>query len=396
MKQPAGYDGYTAFAYLDADENRASFDLATDVGRLPSYEAGLTEAQELRARELIAGSLVISLHDHPFRLPADLDQLAAYQATGRVALGYAGLRRSGLDAVFDNVGFPGWSWDRTITDLGMRLCDVAQQDFVTIARGTAELLRAREAGRVALVLGLEGSEVIGDELDRIDVLYGLGIRQLGIVYQQQNALGSGLQAAKDEGLTALGRRAVRRMNQLGIAIDISHAGDRTGLDVIEASEHPVLITHAGARGVWNTRRMKPDRVLVACAEAGGLIGLEAAPHTTLSAANPVHSIASVMDHFRYCVDLIGAEHVAFGPDTFFGDHVALHGQVAGTLNLAAFHAAGPPFTPVGYVDGLENPGECFPNIVRRLVGDGWSDAEIVKVIGANVLRVLDRIWGARR
>ncbi|MFJ5220910.1 dipeptidase [Streptomyces sp. NPDC088354] len=386
------HDGYEAFSYLEPHADHPVFALAPDVGRLPAYDCGLSFDQEERARGLLGEHIVISLHDHPFRLPAEMSQLGAYQRSGRVALGYEGLSHSQLDAVFDNVGGPGWSWDATVTDLGMRLGDVAHQDFVVHARTAAEIRRAHATGRLALVIGLEGAELIGEDLDRIDVLYGLGVRQLGIAYQERNALGYGLQAPVDHGLTAFGRLAVQRMNRLGMAIDLSHAGDRTAMDVIEASENPVLITHAGARAVWNTRRMKPDEVIRACAARGGLIGLEAAPHTTLSAAHPRHDIESVLDHLRYCVELVGMDHVAFGPDTFFGDHVALHGALAETLDMAAFHAAGPAFEPTEYVRGLENPGECFPNIVRCLVREGWDDASIAAVVGGNVMRVLDGIW----
>jgi membrane dipeptidase len=182
------------------------------------------------------------------------------------------------------------------------------------------------------------------------------------------------------------------MNQLGMAIDLSHAGDRTALDVIEASSKPVLITHAGARGLWDTRRMKPDEVIRACAEAGGMIGIETAPGTTVSPGHPRHTIESVMDHFRYCTDLVGIEHVGFGPDTFFGDHLGFHHAMSDMLGVKEALAAGPASEPVVYVAGVENPGECFPNITRWLVAHGYSDEEITAVTGGNALRVLDVIW----
>ncbi len=222
------------------------------------------------------------------------------------------------------------------------------------------------------------------------LLYGLGIRQIGIAYSDANALGSGLSETTDGGLTAFGRRAVARMNQLGLAIDVSHSSDRTALDVCEHSDKPVFITHAGARAVWDTPRMKPDEVLVAVARTGGVIGMSAAPHTTLSDAHPRHSIESVMDHFRYCVELAGIDHVAFGPDTLYGDHVQLHKIFAHLLSLAALR--GPDFEPVGYVDGLENPTENFPNICSWLVSHGFDDASIRAVIGGNVYRTLQSVW----
>jgi membrane dipeptidase len=138
--------------------------------------------------------------------------------------------------------------------------------------------------------------------------------------------------------------------------------------------------------------MKPDDVLRAVAHTGGVIGISAAPHTTLSAAHPRHSIESVMDHFRYCADLVGIEHVAFGPDTLYGDHVALHRIFAHLLSLAA--SRGPAFDPVGYVDGLENPTENFANICDWLVQNGYGDSEIRAVIGGNVYRALEVAWQA--
>ena len=181
------------------------------------------------------------------------------------------------------------------------------------------------------------------------------------------------------------------MNKLGIAIDVSHSGDQTSLDTIEVSERPIFITHAGARSLWDTRRMKPDEVLRAMAAKGGVIGIEAAPHTTLTKKHPKHSIESYMEHFEYCADLIGIDHVAFGPDTLFGDHVGLHHYFAKQLSIRSAHGT-QQFEEVEFVDGIENPAEAFPNIVRWLVKHDYSDGDIAKAIGGNVMRVLDEVW----
>src|SRR5260370_37894017 len=147
----------------------------------------------------------------------------------------------------------------------MARADVAHsRHFITV--GTwADIGGAQGSGRVGLVFGMEAATPIENEIDRLDVLYGLGLRQIGIAYSEANALGSGLAEQRDGGLTALGRRAVTRMNKLGLAIDVSHSSDRTALDTCEQSERPVFLTHAGARAVWETARMKPDAVLRAVA-----------------------------------------------------------------------------------------------------------------------------------
>ncbi len=388
---------YSAYSYLpDGDIPR--FELAPEFGRVPPYPASLPAELRERSRALLRDSLVISLHDHPVRFPLRMEQTPEYNRSGRQHAAYAGLAASGMTVVFDNMmdgtacvtGNAPWRWNDVITDLGMRQADVAHASGFMTVRTVADIDEAHRSGRIGLVFGLEAATPIENEIDRLDVLYGLGIRQIGIAYSDANALGSGLSEVVDGGLTAFGRRAVTRMNRLGLAIDVSHSSDRTALDVCEQSQRPVLITHAGARGIWNTPRMKPDDVLRAVAQTGGVIGISAAPHTTLSAAHPRHSIESVMDHFQYCVDMVGLEHVAFGPDTLYGDHVQLHKIFAHLLSLAA--SRGPSFDPVGYVDGLENPTENFGNICDWLVRRGYDDAAIRAVIGGNVYRVLDAVW----
>jgi membrane dipeptidase len=390
---------YSAYSYLP-EGTLPAFDLAPEFGRVPPYAGpGLTPEQAGRSRQLLQDSLVISLHDHPVRFPRDMTQTPAYNRTGRQHAAYAGLLASGLTVVFDNLmdgtacvtGNAPWRWDDIITDLGMRLADLAHagSQFLVV-KTLADIDEAHRSGRVGLVFGLEAATPIENELDRLDVLYGLGIRQLGIAYSDANTLGSGLSEPSDGGLTAFGRRAVTRMNQLGIAIDLSHSSDRTALDTCEQTSQPVLITHAGARAVWATPRMKPDEVLRAVAATGGVVGMSAAPHTTLSHEHPRHTIDSVMDHFRYCVDLVGIEHVAFGPDTLYGDHVALHRVFAHLLSLAALR--GPEFEPVGYVDGLENPTENFANICDWLVRHDFSDDDIRAVLGGNIYRALQAAW----
>jgi membrane dipeptidase len=396
--EPVSTDPYVSYGYLTAGVDLPEFVLAPEFDRVAPYESPLSTEERDRARDLLASNIVISLHDHPVRFPNDMRETPEYNRTGRQHTAFAGLKASGMTAIFDNMmdgtacvtGNAPWRWLDIITDLGMRQADVAHQSDVVVVRTLQDIYDAHRDGKVGLVFGLEAATPIENEIDRLDVLYGLGLRQIGIAYSDANSLGSGLSELVDGGLTSFGRRAVRRMNQLGLAIDVSHSSDRTGIDTCDVSDQPVFMTHAGAREVWDTTRMKSDGVLRAVAETGGVIGMSAAPHTTLSHAHPRHSIESVMDHFLYCVDLVGVEHVAFGPDTLYGDHVQLHTVFAGMLKIGAM--AGPSFEKVQYVDGLENPTENFANICGWLVQRGFSDSEIAAVLGGNILRALEGIW----
>ncbi|MCD6445967.1 membrane dipeptidase [Candidatus Bathyarchaeota archaeon] len=391
------YLGYKPYQYLEAGKDYREFRLWQ--GREEwRYLVPLSKSEEERVLEIAEKSVVISLHEHPILFPEDMNELFEYIREGRGFTAYEELSNSPLDAVFDNLfdgtatitSKAGWKWTDVIYDLGMRLSDIGHQDFVIKGETVEDILKAHREGKLALIPTLESATPIENEVDRVDVLYGLGVRMMGLVYSEANQLGGGLREKRDSGLTDFGYEVVERMNKLGMAIDVSHCGDQTALDAIEASKDPVFITHCGARSLWNIKRLKPDEVLQACAEKGGLIGIEAAPHTTISKKHPEHSIESVMDHFEYCVELVGIDHVGFGPDTLYGDHVALHHAFARHLSIKQ---AFTQHKEVPYVKGMENPTEAWWNIVRWLVKHGYSDKEIKKVIGENALRVLKKIWG---
>lgn len=357
--------------------------LAPDTGRLPSYQ-GVPAAARTRAGELLTRHPAISLHDHPVRLPDPLtaETWLAWRADGREHLGYAGLAGSGWAALVASA--------LSTSDLDRLLgwARFLRQDMLSHA-GRAVFVAgpgdipAAGSGPVGILLGLEDLNAVGAGLSALPRLFDAGIRCAGLTYNDGNPLGGGLASDPDDGLTALGRRAVGLMNELGITVDVAHVGDRTALDACRVTQAPVVVSHAGARAVWPTPRMKPDAVLDAVAATGGVVAVSAAPNSTLSAAHPRHSLDSAMDHLTYLADRLGVEHVALGPDAFFGDHVGLY---EATGHRTAW--ATPPHEEVRYVAGLENPGEAATNVTAWLLDRGWPEADIARVIGGNVLQVL--------
>jgi len=390
---------YRSFSYLDQKQDYRAFDLADEIDRVPAHCIPLTDEEEARTGRLLEENILISMHEHLGVMPVDVSESKAYTHEGRMATAFQGLEAAHWDAVLDNLmdgilnieSKSGWKWTEVIHDLGMRLCDIAHQDFVFHATTIDDIRRAHDEGRVAWIASMEGCAMIENEVERIEILYGLGVRALGITYSESNALGSGLKEPGDGGLTVFGRRAVERMNKVGMLIDCSHCGDRTTVDVIEASEKPIVLSHIGARALWDSNRLAPDAVIEACAAKGGVIGVEAAPHTTLSPDHPTHTLDSVMDHFEYLEKLVGIDHVGFGPDTIYGDHVGLHNVYAANLSLKQATGA-QSFERVEYVEGLENPTEGSRTIIRWLVKHGYSDEDIAKAMGGNALRVLGEAW----
>lgn len=395
------WNSYRSYQYLRAGEDYRAFDLVSAVERVPAAGIEWSEKVEARACEFEEQHLVVSAHDHLSLRPADPGDFAEYRRQGRESTPYEGIAHSGVDLFFD--GGPAavsmirshtpWDWDDAVSDLAMRQADWAHQSLLAPVRTLEDARRARAENKVGVVLTLESASPIGNDVDRLDILYGLGVRLLGLVYSESNQLGSGLADTGDAGLTALGRRALRRMNDLGIIVDVSHTGDATALDAVRRSSAPVVITHAGSRALWPTPRMKPDEVIRACADSGGFIGVEAAPHTTITAKNPRHSLDSVMEHVERCVELVGIDHVAFGPDTNFGDHTAWHRVFAPLFGKDdADPVTLPPHEQVPYVQGCENPAEAVRNMIRWLFDRGYSEDDVAKLAGGNVRRVASAVW----
>lgn len=398
-------DDYSSYQYLQAGVDYQVFDMAAQMHRVEDTIIPLSDDEVARVDRLATECLVLSMHDHPNQFPDDITESPDYVRDAHVTTAYEGLAHSVLDCVFDNLmdgicaieSAKGWKWTDVLHDLGMRLSDIAHQDFVVVAGTVADIVEAKANGTVAWVPVLEGAAPIENELDRLDILYGFGVRSIGVTYNEANHLGSGLREHTDGGLTVFGHQAVRRMNDLGMLIDCSHSGDQTTLDAIEASSKPIVLSHIGARALWNTNRMAPDEVLLACASKGGVIGIEAAPHTTVTEQHRAHDIESVMEHFEYVADLVGIDHVGFGVDTTYGDHVGLHDTYASKLSLhdlrrSAVADSTPDFEKVEFVKGMENPTEASHNILRWLVKHGYTDEQIAKVVGGNAVRLLTDVW----
>ena len=151
------YDGYKSYSYLTPVEDYEVFDLADELGRVPEYDLSLAEDETERTQQLLRDSIVISLHDHPQIFPRNITEVRDYVRSGREHTGYEALSRSGLTAVFDNMmdgtacvtSKWGWKWDDIIYDIGMRLCDMAHQDFLRPAYSVADIQAAQETGRIA-------------------------------------------------------------------------------------------------------------------------------------------------------------------------------------------------------------------------------------------------------
>jgi membrane dipeptidase len=368
------------------------FRLAAQVGRVPSMVVPLDREQELRFERLMDSLVMIDMHQHPQVLTERMDELFDYLRSREYAWGYDAVRAGGWSTVttanvLSAIGFtPDASYiefSDLVDEIALMLADVARQGDGVVKIGRADdILAAKQRGAIGFLPTVEHL-AMGAQLHRIDVLYGLGVRLAGLTYSRRAIVGDGQFERTDCGLSDLGIAAVERMNDLGMVVDLSHAGTRTAVEAIERSRVPVVFSHNAAKAIWPTPRTRGDEELKACADKGGLICITAVPNSLSDA--PDQDIGCVLDHYDYMVELVGIDHVGIGTDTLVGDHVGFHKVALG--RDAPSHRF-----PAPYLSGLESPADG-KNIIRGLIARGYDDEAIRKIAGQNALDLLRRVIG---
>jgi membrane dipeptidase len=277
------------------------------------------------------------------------------------------LRSSGIDVFHPAVAFEtSQAYEVTRAWLGKwnRLISWHPDYFVRVD-GPDDLRRAGQEGRIGIILGMQDANHLRS-VDDVDEFYRMGQRLTQLTYNYGNRLGDGCKVSDDRGLTEFGAQVVARMNSIGMAIDVSHCGQRTSLDTISSSRRPVLITHSNCRALApGTARCKPDAVIQAAARNGGVLGITAVRHFVRD-GDPV-TIEDVLDHFDHAVKLVGVEHVGVGSDFDLDAH------------------------PAYDIPGLNNASRIY-ELTEGLLRRGYTSAHLSLMLGENFQRALQQIW----
>ena len=361
--------------------------LAQELDRVPSMTVPLDAQQEQRFQRLMDEVIMIDVHQHPFICPEDMTRLVELLRGNQYKWGYEAVRHGGWTAVATANAFRGFvntddmsftRFEDLMTEVSLMLSDLSLTGKAVQVGNADDIEAAKQQGTVGFLPTLEHL-AIGSELDRVDAFYGMGVRLAGLTYNRKNYIGDGQNERNDGGLSVFGIEVVDRMNQLGMAIDVSHASFRTAMDAIHFSQAPVTFSHNAAYTLRPTARTRNDEELSACAEKGGLIAITAVPNALSD--DPKQTIDCVLDHYDYMVKLVGVDHVGIGTDTNIGDHVAFHRVMLGR---------DPEQLPAPYLDGLESPADG-KNIIRGLIRRGYSDDEVKKLAGGNALQFFRRV-----
>jgi membrane dipeptidase len=263
-------------------------------------------------------------------------------------------------------------------------------------RSVDDIELAKSRGKVGLIMGFQNLRPIDDKLERLAFFYDAGVRVMQLTYNERNFVGDGCLEESQAGLSHFGKRAIKEMNRLGVAIDLSHVGERTCLDAIEHSQAPVLITHANAKAVLDLPRNKSDRILKEVAACGGTVG--ASIHCYLCwDGNPRrrHTLSDFVRHINYLRDLVGIDCIAMGTDfpavSNFDRVPVLNPTGIRYPFLDRYQAAFGNSASVNYPEDCNSPSE-LRRLTDALITDGWSEDDLEAFYGGNLIRALRAIW----
>jgi membrane dipeptidase len=338
-----------------------------------------------RAVDLVASTTVIDMLS-PFKIgqttwmqrPSDFSaaDLQRFRDSG-ISVFHIAVGIGGVDAFTNVLRFLGL-WNGFLAhhhDGLMRIDSAGKLDTVTASK------------KVGVLLGVQNAQHFRTA-DDVDFFHALGQRVSQLTYNTRNMIGNGSTERRDDGLSDFGVSIVQRMNKVGMAVDVSHCGDRTTLDAFEVTGRPVLITHSNCRAlVKGHPRCKSDEAIQAMAKRGGVMGITAV-RMFVKADEPT-TVEHMLDHYDHVRKLVGVQHVGLGSDMDLDGYDDLPPKELASLR--AGYKDSYAFRDKIDIEGVDHPKRVF-DLTEGLIRRGYSDADIRGVLGDNFRRVLKEIW----
>lgn len=304
------------------------------------------------------------------------------------------VRDCGINVVKWSIGGINSDFAETVKEIAYihQMIEVHPAYFMQV-RVTADMARAKREGKMGIIFSFESADRLEGKLERIELFRNLGIRVMQLSYNRKSPFAAGVMEPNGGGLTSLGQEAVKKMNTLGITVDLSHANAQTTADVMTASSKPVIMSHAGCVAVHPHPRNKTDDQLRALANKGGVVGVYDLPYLTPSPKQP--TVDDYMAHMVHALNVAGEDHVGVGSD------VPINPFDTSPKGLAEFNKfeeerqksglAAPEEDRPTYVVGLNTP-QKIEVIADQLLKHGYATSVAEKIVGANFARVLDETW----
>ena len=258
---------------------------------------------------------------------------------------------------------------------------------LSLCREPGDVERALAAGRIGIVLALEGCPAVGPDVELLRTFFRLGVRVASLTHFGRNSLADGSAEDGTGGrLTRAGTDAVRLMQELGILVDVSHLSLEGTRHVLELATRPVMATHSSCRALREHHRNLPDAEMRAIAATGGVIGINFFP---LFVSAGEATISDVADHIEHAISVAGVGNVGLGPDFTREIAAVLYGGEQGERGAGVIEGC----DMTAAVPGLAGPAD-LPALAAALSGRGHSPADVAAVMGGNLRRLLNESIGA--
>jgi membrane dipeptidase len=268
-------------------------------------------------------------------------------------------------------------------------------EVLLLVRNRADLERAHREHRVGVIFTFQGTEPLGEDLDRIAQFHAQGVRVIQLTHNRRNLVGDGCMEPGNAGLSNYGHQVVERLNAQRIVVDLAHGAPRTIREGILASKAPVLIGHTGCRSLVDAPRLAYDAELKLLADRGGVAGIIFWPYIRVQGQQMA---ADVIRHIEHAVNVCGEDHVGIGTDLgispievtpeFTKDNLE---QMRGMIEDGIFAKDRDPDLFLFPPD--LNVVNRFEVLAGMLSARGHSDARIEKILGRNFARVMGEVWG---
>ena len=343
----------------------------------------MNESTQGRIERLLAGGII----DMHFDLPMDLYEKR--QRNDVLEKEFLPQFETGNISV---VGAAIYIEDRYLPEAGLRVAldqvarlyaETASSKGVAICGNFREIQSAREAGKVAFLITMEGIEPLGTDLNQLRVFYELGVRAIGLTHARTNAAGHGgafrASGSRGEGLTAFGREVVRECESLGVIIDLAHINPAGFKEILSITTKPPIVSHTNARRYYDIDRNISDEQIKMIGERRGVIGVNS---VLVSPKGEESTLDRYIDHIEHISDLIGIDGVAIGFDFF--EFIYRQWPESRQKELAE------KLTKPHFISDLTNHSHTS-NLAKRLIERGLGDAEIEKILRGNWLRIFEEL-----
>ena len=306
----------------------------------------------------------------------------------------AAVRQSGITAI--NFTISDSTFEGTVSNIAALEALVEQHpEAFLIVRRHSDIARAKRENKIGIMPGFQYTAFLEEKPERIEMFRQFGVRIMQLTYNNRSIFGDGCLEPDNAGLSKAGIAAIKKMNDLGVAVDLSHSGYRTTAEGIAQSAKPVLISHSGCAAIYAHPRNKPDEILKSLADRGGYFGVYLMPYVVASPTIPTRE--HVLDHVIHAINVCGVDHVGIGSDgsiqktILTAEQKAAFDQDIARRKKLGIGAPGEDRYP--YVPDLNGP-DHMEIIAVELAKRGQPVGVIEKVLGANFQRVIGEIWGA--